>query len=73
MPEHAPMGLPIGTVEVIYSNSSAVSMNLVNSDLFECFHISDATMAASGSLVYDVEVSGTIDLKQPQMEFAKLS
>ena len=63
VPEHAPMGLVVGKVEVIYSNSSVINVNLVNNGPCECFCLSDASIANNGSLVYDVAVSGIIDFE----------
>ena len=63
VPEHAPMDLIIGKVEIIHSNSLVVSVNLVNNGPCECFHLSDASIASNGSLIYDVEVSETIDFE----------
>ena len=63
VPELAPQGLVVGTIEVIHSSSSLVSVILVNNGPCECFRLSDATTAVNGSLIYDVEVSGPIDFE----------
>ena len=61
--ELAPQGLVVGTIEVIHSSSSPVSVTLVNNGPCECFRLSDATTAVNGSLIYDVEVNGAIDFE----------
>ena len=61
VPERASMGLVVGTIELIHSSSSTVSLTLVNNGPCECFRLSDATTAVNGSLIYDVEVSGLLD------------
>lgn len=61
--ELAPLGLTVGTIEVMYSSSSPVSVTLVNNGPCVCFRLSDATAAANGSLIYDVEVSGDLDFE----------
>ena len=64
VPELALLGLVVGTIEVMPSNSSlSVSVTLVNNGPCECLRLSDATTAANGSLIYDVEVSGAFDFE----------
>ena len=61
--ERESLGVVVGTIEVMHSSSSSVSITLINIGPCECFHLSDATMAANGSLIYDIEVSGALDFE----------
>ena len=60
-PEHAPIGLVVGTIEVMHSSDSDVSVSIVNIGPCNCFRLSNPLSTENGSLIYDVAVRGTID------------
>lgn len=61
--EQASMGVVVGTIEVVYSSSSEISLTLTNSGPCECFRLSNGVTTANGSSLYDVIVSGILDFE----------
>ena len=62
--EGAPMGLVVGAIELINSNSNLeVSLTLKSNGPYESFRLSNIFTAENGSLIYDVLVNGALDFE----------